>query len=289
MRGSGGMRRRRILPGNAPAAKCHDARRLPRVTTTVGIFLESHGGRGHALGAVRRALRAAPRPRAARGRRHRGPHPGGRAAVPARAAAAKLPAGERVSARRCKRRLRLPQAASPPGIALGVPRERTSVLFYEPTPYVKDDYYEVAARRFAHKRLRHRRSRRQARHPRLDVACRGAAPRTPRRRARSRRPSRSRSCRRARTSFRATGRGSASSRSCMRRGCPCRPSGAGFRPRSVRSAGFRALQARACSTPARFALALENHVESPYYITEKLWDALLCWCLPFYFGHEVRR
>ncbi len=36
--------------------------------------------------------------------------------------------------------------------------------------------------------------------------------------------------------------------------------------------------------PARFALVIENYVEGDQYITEKLWDALACWCLPIYYG-----
>ena len=57
-------------------------------------------------------------------------------------------------------------------------------------------------------------------------------------------------------------------------------------PPAVRSQGSVRYK-RGVLDPARFALALENHIESPHYITEKLWDALLCWCLPFYFGHEA--
>ncbi|MDX9912120.1 MAG: glycosyltransferase family 10 [Phycisphaerales bacterium] len=36
--------------------------------------------------------------------------------------------------------------------------------------------------------------------------------------------------------------------------------------------------------PARCALAIENHDAGEAYVTEKLWDALLCWCLPLYYG-----
>jgi hypothetical protein len=36
--------------------------------------------------------------------------------------------------------------------------------------------------------------------------------------------------------------------------------------------------------PARFALVIENYGEGDLYVSEKLWDALLCWCLPIYFG-----
>lgn len=36
--------------------------------------------------------------------------------------------------------------------------------------------------------------------------------------------------------------------------------------------------------PARLALVVENYAEGGLYATEKLWDALLCWCLPVYWG-----
>jgi len=35
---------------------------------------------------------------------------------------------------------------------------------------------------------------------------------------------------------------------------------------------------------ARFALVLENDTAGDLYLTEKLWDALICWTLPIYFG-----
>ncbi|HNB60544.1 MAG TPA: glycosyltransferase family 10 [Phycisphaerales bacterium] len=36
--------------------------------------------------------------------------------------------------------------------------------------------------------------------------------------------------------------------------------------------------------PARCALVIENYAEGDMYVTEKLWDALICWALPLYFG-----
>jgi hypothetical protein len=39
--------------------------------------------------------------------------------------------------------------------------------------------------------------------------------------------------------------------------------------------------------PARFALAIENYAEGDLYVTEKLWDPLLCWSLPLYFGSRA--
>jgi hypothetical protein len=39
--------------------------------------------------------------------------------------------------------------------------------------------------------------------------------------------------------------------------------------------------------PARFALAVENFAGDDLYVTEKLWDPLLCWCLPLYYGSRA--
>jgi len=36
--------------------------------------------------------------------------------------------------------------------------------------------------------------------------------------------------------------------------------------------------------PYFYNLALENYAENEWYVTEKLWDALLAWCLPIYYG-----
>lgn len=36
--------------------------------------------------------------------------------------------------------------------------------------------------------------------------------------------------------------------------------------------------------PYRYNLAIENYAENPWYVSEKLWDALLAWCLPIYYG-----
>ncbi|CAN5847616.1 hypothetical protein BH11PLA1_BH11PLA1_14580 [soil metagenome] len=35
---------------------------------------------------------------------------------------------------------------------------------------------------------------------------------------------------------------------------------------------------------ARLTLAIENYAEGALYVTEKLWDPLLCWSLPLYYG-----
>lgn len=36
--------------------------------------------------------------------------------------------------------------------------------------------------------------------------------------------------------------------------------------------------------PYYYNLAIENYADNDWYVSEKLWDALLCWCLPIYYG-----
>jgi Glycosyltransferase family 10 (fucosyltransferase) C-term len=36
--------------------------------------------------------------------------------------------------------------------------------------------------------------------------------------------------------------------------------------------------------PYYYNLAIENYADNELYASEKLWDALLCWCLPIYYG-----
>ncbi|MBW4521179.1 MAG: glycosyltransferase [Scytolyngbya sp. HA4215-MV1] len=36
--------------------------------------------------------------------------------------------------------------------------------------------------------------------------------------------------------------------------------------------------------PYRYNLAIENYADNDWYVSEKLWDALLAWCLPIYYG-----
>lgn len=36
--------------------------------------------------------------------------------------------------------------------------------------------------------------------------------------------------------------------------------------------------------PFRYNLAIENYADNDWYVSEKLWDALLAWCLPIYYG-----
>ncbi len=36
--------------------------------------------------------------------------------------------------------------------------------------------------------------------------------------------------------------------------------------------------------PYFYNLAIENYVDNEWYVSEKLWDSLLCWCLPIYYG-----
>jgi hypothetical protein len=39
-----------------------------------------------------------------------------------------------------------------------------------------------------------------------------------------------------------------------------------------------------CLAPYYYNLAIENYAENDLYVSEKLWDALLGWCLPIYYG-----
>jgi hypothetical protein len=39
-----------------------------------------------------------------------------------------------------------------------------------------------------------------------------------------------------------------------------------------------------CISPYYYNLAIENYAENDLYVSEKLWDALLGWCLPIYYG-----
>ena len=36
--------------------------------------------------------------------------------------------------------------------------------------------------------------------------------------------------------------------------------------------------------PYRYNLAIENYANNDWYVSEKLWDSLLSWCLPIYYG-----
>lgn len=36
--------------------------------------------------------------------------------------------------------------------------------------------------------------------------------------------------------------------------------------------------------PYYYNLAIENYADNDWYVTEKLWDSLLAWCLPIYYG-----
>ncbi|KKI98196.1 glycosyltransferase family 10 domain-containing protein [Prochlorothrix hollandica] len=39
-----------------------------------------------------------------------------------------------------------------------------------------------------------------------------------------------------------------------------------------------------CMAPYYYNLAIENYRDNSWYVSEKLWDALLSWCLPLYYG-----
>ncbi len=248
------------------------------MTTSVGIFLESHGD-------VDTLWEQCDEPYG----RHRGLELRGGDATADHILVVglpytpgprpKLPAGERLRAAvRGDSGYRKLVAAWD---RLGVPRERTSVLFYEPTPYVKDDYYDVA-RRFA--------QRVYGTDDRADKPVtlgsmwlvegqlhelRGAQP------VEKTIPLAVVSS--GKNFLPGHGPRLGFFEKLHAAGVPLQAFGRGLPP-AVRGRGSVRYK-RGVLDAARFALALENHVESPYYITEKLWDALLCWCLPFYFGH----
>jgi hypothetical protein len=49
--------------------------------------------------------------------------------------------------------------------------------------------------------------------------------------------------------------------------------------------GFGELSAKSHGLePYRYTVVVENYWQNQWYVSEKLWDALLCWCLPLYYG-----
>lgn len=49
--------------------------------------------------------------------------------------------------------------------------------------------------------------------------------------------------------------------------------------------GFGSLNNKWCGmAPYYYNIAIENYAENDLYVSEKLWDALLSWCLPIYYG-----
>ncbi|MCU0565236.1 MAG: glycosyltransferase family 10 [Oculatellaceae cyanobacterium Prado106] len=54
-------------------------------------------------------------------------------------------------------------------------------------------------------------------------------------------------------------------------------------PEEAKSFGEIANKSHALA-PYFYNLAIENYADNPWYVSEKLWDALLSWCLPIYYG-----
>jgi hypothetical protein len=71
-------------------------------------------------------------------------------------------------------------------------------------------------------------------------------------------------------------------RSLRDAGVPLELFGRGL-PAELGGGGVLASKASALR-PARLALVIENYDRGDQYVTEKLWDALACWCLPIYYG-----
>ncbi|NEO87992.1 MAG: glycosyltransferase [Spirulina sp. SIO3F2] len=57
-------------------------------------------------------------------------------------------------------------------------------------------------------------------------------------------------------------------------------------PADVNSQGELLNKANALE-PYRYNLAIENYASNDWYVSEKLWDALLAWCLPIYYGGDA--
>ena len=164
--------------------------------------------------------------------------------------------------------------------ALDLPRDRTSVLFYEPTPHVKDMYYELA-RAYA--------ARVHGTDPRADEQVtlgstwliagtvqelRALSP--------PEKPVSIAAVSSGKNFMPGHGPRLSFFARLQEAGVPLQMFGRGL-PAATRPRGSVNWK-RSVLEPARFTLALENYIGSPHYVTEKLWDALLCWCLPFYYG-----
>ena len=193
----------------------------------------------------------------------------------------RLPLGERLRAKMKgdvgRRRL---QAAWE---QFGVERERTNVLFYEAKPLVKDMHYELA-RQFA--------SRVYGTDERADKCLtlpsnwlvegnvhdfRAAEP--PKKTV----PLAAVSS--GKTFMPGHGPRLAFFDDLRKAGVPLEVFGRGLPP-ALRSRGS-VRSKRGVLEPARFALAMEPFLTNPHWITEKLWDCHLCWCLPFYYGNPA--
>jgi hypothetical protein len=57
-------------------------------------------------------------------------------------------------------------------------------------------------------------------------------------------------------------------------------------PATVNSRGTLQNKANALG-PYYYNLAIENYAANDWYVSEKLWDALLAWCLPIYYGGDA--
>ncbi len=54
------------------------------------------------------------------------------------------------------------------------------------------------------------------------------------------------------------------------------------------SRGYGPIQNKAHAlNPYYYNLAIENYAENDWYVSEKLWDSLLGWCLPIYYGGKA--
>jgi hypothetical protein len=167
--------------------------------------------------------------------------------------------------------------------ALGTERERTSVLFYEPSTYVKDVHYEVARRHAA----RVYGTDERATHA-IPLPCTWLVPEDVHA-LRQEQPRDKPIDLAIVTSGKSYLPGHKTRLAFLQRlraaGIDFELFGHGLDP-ALASRG-PVLNKGAALRPARYTLALENHDEGDCYVTEKIWDPLLCWSLPLYNGPKA--
>lgn len=167
---------------------------------------------------------------------------------------------------------------------IGRARETTSVLFYEPPPIIPDDLYAVA-RRFA---ARVYGPDPRATHPTClpafwtfhdDIAAlRDMPPPTAK-------PVALGAVSSGKQMIAGHGERLDFFRALRRAGQPLDLFGRGL-PADLGSRGLLDSKA-SILRHARLTLAIENYAEGDLYVTEKLWDPLVCWSLPLYHGSRA--
>ncbi len=172
--------------------------------------------------------------------------------------------------------------------SFGVPRERVWALFYEPPTFVSDDAFEAAKRHASRVYAPDPRATHPLRLPTLwsDQVPLGLL--------RSEvAPSRMNDLRDADLACVTSGKRVIPGHTermefigrLRRAGIPIRLFGRGL---PSESGGEGEVQGKAIVTRgARLALVIENYAEGERYVSEKLWDAIVGWSLPLYFGSRA--